>query len=147
MPAFHHINHHSKFILTYWCGDANDDDFIDALNHYLENVKNQQSLYSYNEIADFSSVGSIQLTPKGLMKLARIAKESDVKGTRFAIVVSSRFAYAFAKMYKKYRSIVAEKHCKEVDIFESLSEALLWVGSDAPHLDCDLTDNSCSDGQ
>ena len=126
MPAFHHIDHKSKLIVTYWKGDATDNGFLTAIENYVKNIKNKETLYSYNEIADFSCVKSIQLTPRGLKKVIEVVKKTDVPNTKLALVVSSKMAFAFAKMYKLYRSMISKQY-KEVGVFETEIEAFAWV--------------------
>lgn len=127
MSSRHHFDHPSKLILTYWEGDIKDDESIQAINNYVAEIHSQiEEVNSYNEILNFLAVTSIQVTPSGLKTIAKIANNSGLSNNRLAIVVRSGIAFSFAKLYQLYRTRIL-KSDKEIDVFNSHEEALIWV--------------------
>ena len=60
MSAYHQTDHELKLITTFWNSDIADSKFIDALNYYLKEIRNETNLCTYNEIVDLSCVRDIQ---------------------------------------------------------------------------------------
>lgn len=138
MPALHKIDNDVKLITTIWSGQAVDNELIDALTKYQQDIKSQPDYRSYNEIVDFSKASDFKLSTAGIRRLVQIAADSDVQGvkTKLAIIVSLPIAYGLARMYETYRSL-APSADKEVRIFRNYSEALEWIGNYAGDPDTD----------
>ena len=128
MAAHHHVDHESKLITTFWDGNVADNKFIDALQNYQAEIKNNTDFSSYNELVDLSCVSGIQLSVKEIMRLAEIAtkSDSDTHKTRLSLVVSSNMAFSFGVMYKGYRNLIS-KNSKSIEVFRKKADALLWV--------------------
>jgi uncharacterized membrane protein len=127
MPSRHHFDHQSKLILTYWEGEIKDEESIQSINNYVAQIHSQiEKVKSYNEILNFLAVTSIQVTPKGIKNIAKIANNSGLSNNRLAIVVRTGIAFSFAKLYQVYRTRIL-KGDKDIGIFNSHDEALIWV--------------------
>ena len=128
MSAHHQIDRELKLITTFWDSNTADNKFIDALNFYLKEVRNEADLCTYNELVDCSCVSNIELSVKDILALVNIAVKSDstTSKTRLAIVVSSNMALSFGKMYGAFRTRLLNS-TKVVNVFKSQAEALNWI--------------------
>jgi hypothetical protein len=128
MPAHHQIDKLNQTITTTWEGEATDLNLIEALQRYETEVKGKSEYACYHELVNFSGTSSIQLTSVGLLKIAQLAAKSDksIANTRLAIVVSSTFAFGFAKIYEAYRRYTPRNR-KVVRVYKSAEEALAWI--------------------
>lgn len=129
MPSHHQFDHQSKLILTFWEGDIKDDESLQAINNYVDQIHSQlEVVNSYNEILNFLGVKSIQITPNGIKAIANIANNSGLSDNKLAIVVRSGIAFSFAKLYQLFRTRVVKGN-KDIGIFSSHDEALIWVNN------------------
>ena len=131
MTAHHQIDHNSKLITTFWDSNTADNKLIDSLKNYQKEIKNQEEVYSYNEIVDFSLISSIQLNVNEIIQLTKIASLSDsaTKKTKLALIFGSNMAFSFGMMYKAYRNLLSKSN-KEVNVFKNQAEALTWINKE-----------------
>ena len=128
MPANHFIDNRNKLIVTTWEGDAVDVDFIEAIIKYQKDIQINPEHIDYNEIANFSKISSIKLTPKGLKRIGRIASKTDQhkSNSKLALIVSSGTAFNLARVYASFRNLQNGTN-KEIRIFKSEVEAKEWA--------------------
>lgn len=128
MPAKHFIDEITKIIVTVWEGDAVDVDFIEAILKYQREIQLKPGYSDYNEVANFSKIESIKLTPKGLKRIGQIASRTDAlkSDSKLALVVSSGAAFNLARVYASYRNLQTSTR-KEIRIFKSEEEAMAWA--------------------
>jgi hypothetical protein len=127
MPVHHEIDNDIKLITTIWSGEAADNELIDSLSRYQQDIRSQPDYYSYDEILDFSNAANFNLSTEGIKKLAKIAASSDSEKikSKLAIIVSQPFAFGLARMYETYRSLLPG--VKEVRIFRNYRDARDWL--------------------
>ncbi|NWF39802.1 STAS/SEC14 domain-containing protein [Mariprofundus sp. NF] len=138
MSVRHDIDLANQLIVTTWSGKASDNDFIDALTSYQQEIKGHLDYQLFNELLDFRHITDLNLSTRGIIELSRIAQRSDQHEiqTRLAIVVSSTLAFGLAQMYITYRNLVPNNN-KKLRVFKSYDDAFDWltttVNSDQPH--------------
>jgi len=135
MPAIHKIDDNEKIIITTWEGETKDAEFIDALTSYLKTIKSQECYLHYNELLDLRGLEIIKISADGIRQLAEISAGFDREdlSTRLAIVVGSSLAFGLSRMYQTYRSLIS-KRSKEVQIFNDIGEAQIWLTQEQPSL-------------
>ena len=128
MPAQHYIDNSMKLITTTWIGRATDSELIDALAKYQRDIRSRPEYYSYDEILDFSTASSLELSHEGIRTLAHMAVTTDVQEvrTRLAIIVNSPLAFGLGRMYEAYRDLVPGG-VKKVRVFRNNDDALQWI--------------------
>ena len=127
MPVSHRIELESHLITTTWDGDATDDELIESMKKYQQDVQSNSDYQNFNEVLDLRKVKNIKITTKGIVKVAQIASATDdVKRRKCAIIVSSKLAFGMARMYEIYRSQNKNSN-KEVNVFEEEEKALEWL--------------------
>lgn len=130
MPAKHHIDTQSRLIITTWEGDAVDNDFIEALKKYQQDIKSNSEYIGFNEIVNLTKISRIKLTTDGIKKMGSIATATDKieLNSKLALIVSSSFAFSLARLYILYRSL--SKHSnKTIRIFRKESDAFQWINN------------------
>lgn len=133
VPATHHIDFNAKLIVTTWEGNATDIELIDAITQYQQDLQVNPEYIEFNEVADFSRVDSIKLTPEGILQVGKIAIQTDryKAGSKLAIVVTSTLAFNLARLYTSYRKLDNNSN-KEVRIFSNVTEAFDWAQPNCP---------------
>jgi len=128
MPAKHFIDNKNKLIITTWEGDAVDIEFIEAITKYQKDIQINPEHIEYNEVANFSKISSIKLTPKGLKRIGRIASKTDQYkfNSKLALIVSSGTAFNLARVYASFRNLQNGTN-KEIRIFKNEVEAMEWA--------------------
>jgi len=128
MPEFHYIDRPVKIISILWEGEATDQEFVEALHQYHQEIRSHSEYDCYDELIDFCDISGIKLTSGGLLKVAQMAAKSDKREcpTKLAIVVSSSISFGFAKIYETYRRFTPRNQ-KIVRIFRDREQALAWL--------------------
>lgn len=132
MPANHRIDTDARILFTTWEGDAADAELYEALKQYYETIRSKPEYSDYNELVSFSNVGSVKVTAKGMMDLAKLASSSDQPdvSSKLAFVAKSTLARSFANLYATYRSVIL-KTGKVIHVFDNDDDALKWVSTDS----------------
>lgn len=130
MPARHEIDDNARLIVTTWSGVATDEELINALLKYQEEIRSRSPYGAYDEILDLSQTAEFELSAGAIRKLAVIAARTDVlgAGSRLAIIVRKPLAYGLGRMYETYRSLLPETS-KEVRVFRDHDKALEWIAN------------------
>lgn len=128
MPATHYVDAAARLIITLWVGDAVDTELIDAIRHYQSELQTNPDYADYNEVVNFLGVESIQVTPKGLASVGKIAATTDARreGGKVAMIVKSGLAFNLARMYASLRNASSSK---EIRIFQDEGNAFAWAQS------------------
>lgn len=128
MPAIHNIDHNNRLIVTAWQGEAHDDELIEAMERYQQDIQSDPKYAGYNEVLDFSGVTKIKVSVSGIKEVGRIASKTDRSSgkRKLAIIAPSNITYYFARMYKALRSL-SSKSNKNVNVFSKENEAMDWV--------------------
>ncbi len=133
MPAKHYIDNKAKLIITTWEGEAIDNDCIEELRRYQDDIQSKPDYFGYNEIVNFSKVTNFQLTTEGLRNIGHIALRTDQSNgnRKLGIVVNSNLAYTLAKMYIVFRNFAPSAN-KKIRVFKNENDALEWLNKEAP---------------
>ena len=128
MPANHHIDSKAQLIITTWEGEARDNEFIEAIKKYQEDIQNHPDYINYNEIINLSEVTDFKLTTEGIKTMGYIASTTDQNevNRKVAFIVNSNLAYGLSRMYEVYRGF-SKNAQKEIGIFRNEKDALEWV--------------------
>ncbi len=129
MPMEYMIDTGNELICTVWTGEATDNEFIDALVKYQDEVKSRAEYIHYSEILDLSGIESFNLSSDGLRRLSEIAAKLDKQSgrTKLAIIATQTIGYGLARMYQTYRSFIPSAS-KDVRIFRTNLDAMEWIG-------------------
>jgi len=132
MPAKHSIDDNNQLIITTWSGEATDSVLVESMKEYQQNIRSNPLYSSYNEILDFRNIVDIKLSTAGMVKLGRIATETDNSGakTKLAIIVNSNFTFVLARIYITYRNL-SPKAKKIIHVFKTEAEGIKWINNDS----------------
>lgn len=128
MSYRHDIDLPNRLIITTWSGRASDDDFIQALTSYQQEIKGHRDYQLFNELLDFRHITKLNLSTRGIIELGRIAQRTDQPAvqTKLAIVISSTVAFGLAQMYITYRNLVPNSN-KKLNAFKRYNDAFEWL--------------------
>jgi hypothetical protein len=132
MLVSHRIDHEKKIIITTFAPEeASLKLFLEAFNKYQEELRFLPDYRKYNEMVDFRSITSINITASELRELSSltIAKDTQEEVTKLALLVDSRPARTLAKIYEMIRNFNPLSK-KQVKIFQDTDSALTWLVED-----------------
>ena len=126
MPIAYRIDHDNKVVLARGYGLFTPGDVF----HYQTTAWSDPGLAGYNELIDMAHVTEVSLpSAQRIQELASVAARMDAAEvrSRFAIVAPTDLAYGLGRMFKVYRE-ADERGSKEVGVFRTLDEALMFLG-------------------
>ena len=129
MLVSHRIDHDNKVIITTFAPEeVTLELFLETFNKYQEELKYLPDFQKYNELVDFRSITSINISASELKKLSNIASKKDTQGTvtKLALLVDSKPAFTLAKVYEFIRNLNPILK-KQVKVFQEFEPALDWV--------------------
>ena len=109
MLVSHRIDHDSKVIITTFAPEeVTLELFLETFNKYQEELKYLPDFQKYNELVDFRSITSINISASELKKLSNIASKKDTQGTvtKLALLVDSKPAFTLAKVYDLFAILI-----------------------------------------
>jgi hypothetical protein len=119
MPAFYKIDKERRLVLSSASGILTSSD---ALSHQQRLASDPDFDPSFSQIADFTQVSQIRLSPDDIRQLAQRSIFSP--HSRRAIIVPNDLAYGFARMFEMLREDQGDVGTR---VFRTLEEALNWV--------------------
>jgi len=132
MLVSHRIDHDNKVIITTFAPEeASLKLFLEAFNKYQEELRFLPDYLKYNEMVDFRSITSINITASELKELSKLTIANDARETvtKLALLVDSGPARTLAKVYEMIRNFNPLSN-KQVKIFQDPDTALAWLVED-----------------
>jgi hypothetical protein len=130
VPIAYRIDHEKKIVLARGYGVFSPGDVFD----YQRTAWSDPGVAGYNELIDMTHVAEVSLpSAQRIQELASVAARMDVANvpSRLAIVAPTDLAFGLGRMFKVYRE-ADERGTKEVGVFRTLDEALLFLGLKQP---------------
>ena len=130
MPLVYRVDHDARIVLALGTGIITGADVF----AYQTDVWSRPEVAGYDELVDMSLVTDI-IAPTGdkVRDLATLSATMDHKSTtsKFAIVAQTDVAFGLGRMYQTYRAL-DRRSTKEVGVFRTMREALIFLGRDTP---------------
>ena len=126
MPIAYRIDHEKKIVLARGYGLFSPGDVFD----YQASAWSDPGVAGYDELIDMTHVAEVSLpSAQRIRELASVAARMDVADlpSRFAIVAPTDLSFGLGRMFKVYRE-ADERGSKEVGVFRTLAEAMLFLG-------------------
>jgi hypothetical protein len=137
MPIKHSVDHRHRLVIARGVGILTGQDIFG----YQRSVWSNPDLVGYNELMDMTHVEHIALESIGRVEqLASVSASMDTPTVlaKFAIVAPDDIAFGLGRMYQTYRSL-DERSTKEVGVFRTWKDALVFVGCTAEPSDLALS--------
>jgi hypothetical protein len=119
MPASYAIDKQKRLVVTSAWGKCTVED---ALEFRRQILKDEDFDPSFAQLADFSAVTTIDISPGEVRMLAWMSPFSP--GSRRAIVVQSQLAFGLARIFETLRTLRGERYIR---VFHTREEALAWI--------------------
>lgn len=119
MPAFYKIDKERRLVMSSASGVFS---MADARSHMEKLSRDPNFDPSFSQIADFTQVTRIELSPDDVRILAQRSLFSP--DSRRAFIVPNEHAYGLARMFEILRELAGETG---IGVFRTLEEALDWV--------------------
>ena len=127
MPASYKIDKERRLVMSSASGVFS---MADARSHTEKLSKDPDFDPSFSQIADFTQVTRIELSPDDVRILAQRSLFSP--NSRRAFIVPNELAYGLARMFEILRELAGEKG---IGVFRTLEEALDWVLSKSANVE------------
>ncbi len=127
MPIDYEADHESRLIIARGRGVFTHADVLE----YQYGVRSRSDMAGYDELIDMTAVERIDLPSlERVRELAQrsAAMDGDTLPSRLAIVAPKDYAFALGRLYEAHRGL-DKRSRKTVNVFRSLGEALMWLGS------------------
>jgi hypothetical protein len=119
MPVSYAIDKQKRLVVTCAWGTCTAED---ALEFRRQILKDPNFDPSFDQLADFSAVTTIDITPAEVRMLAGGNIFSPY--SRRAIVVQGQLAFGLARIFETLRGLRGDHH---VRVFHTRDEALAWI--------------------
>src|SRR5579872_7433255 len=119
MPIENKIIREQRRVITRMFGDVSYDDVMSVDRELMATAEFDTS---FDQLVDLTGIDKVNVSTEWLRNHAQMSK-SFAKSSRCAIVVSSDFVYALARVYA---SVQTDRN--EFQIFRSFAEAESWLG-------------------
>ena len=119
MPASYAIDKQKRLVVTCAWGVCTAQD---ALEFRRQILKDENFDPSFAQLADFSAVTTIDITPGEVRMLA--GDNIFSPDSRRAIVVEGQLAFGLARIFETLRGLRGDRH---VRVFHTRDEALAWI--------------------
>ena len=126
MPIAYRIDRDKRLVVARGYGLFTPGDVFD----YQTTAWSDPGLAGYDELIDMTHVADVSLpSAQRIQELASVAARMDVADapSRFAIVAPTDLSFGLGRMFKVYRE-ADERGTKQVGVFRTLDEALLFLG-------------------
>ena len=127
MPIDYEIDHQRRLVTARGRDTLTHEDIMG----YQLGVWGRPEVEGYDELIDMNSVSEIALlSMDAVPRLANLSARMDsrTQKSKLAIVARDDFAFALGRRYETYRGL-DPRSTKEVRVFRSLAEALMFLGS------------------
>jgi hypothetical protein len=119
MPVSYAIDKQKKLVVTCAWGTCTAEDALEFRRQILKDGDFDPSL---NQLADFSGITTLDVTPAEVRMLA--GGNIFSPDSRRAIVVEGQLAFALARMFETLRGLRGDRH---VRVFHTREEAVAWI--------------------
>ncbi len=119
MPASYAIDKQKRLVVTCAWGACTAED---ALQFRRQILKDENFDPSFSQLADFTGVTTIDITPADVRMLA--GSNIFSPDSRRAIVVTGQLAFGLARIFETLRGLRGDRH---VRVFHTRDEALAWI--------------------
>ena len=119
MPVSYAIDKQKRLVVTCAWGACTAED---ALEFRRQILKDEDFDPSFAQLADFSAVTTIDITPGEVRMLAGVNVFSP--DSRRAIVVEGQLAFGLARIFETLRSLRGDRYTR---VFHTRDEALDWI--------------------
>lgn len=120
MPATYRIDRAARMVLSDATGIFTAEDAWDQINQLLADPLFDPT---FGQLLDFSNVGSVNVTPTEIKKLAGVALFTP--SARRAFVSPTPLLYGLARMYAAQREMQGDTG---LGVFYTMEEARVWLG-------------------
>jgi hypothetical protein len=119
MPVSYAIDKQKRLVVTCAWGACTAEDTLEFRRQLL---KDHDFDPAFDQLADFSAVTTIDVTPADVRMLAGVNVFSP--DSRRAIVVQGQLAFGLARIFETLRGLRGDHH---VRVFHTRDEALAWI--------------------
>ena len=126
MPVSHIVDPVRHLVITSCSGVVSRDEMVTSLTKLRENEDFQPNFF---QLADLSQVSSLKLGFGDLEAIHRLYDPFSNQGKRAVVAPGTGATFGLARMYQ---SLV--EHAR-FEVFQSLQEAVAWLGLDVATID------------
>jgi len=126
MPVSHIVDPVHHLVITSCSGVVSRDEMVTSLTELRENKDFQPNFF---QLADLSQVSSLKLGFSDLEAIHRLYDPFSNQGKRAMVAPGTGATFGLARMYQ---SLV--EHTR-FEVFQSLQEAVAWLGVDVATID------------
>jgi hypothetical protein len=119
MPAFYKIDKERKLVLSTASGALTKEDI---LGHQERLVKDPDFDPHFSQLADFTHITQVGITPEDVLLFAR--RNIFSSDSRRAMVVKDDATFGLAKMFEMHRELAGEIRIR---VSRNIDEALDWI--------------------